>query len=387
MSAASTRPRIAILHAASAVKLCQAASAAMLRQAAAAAMMRRAAAGAMLSLAVLCGGLGPALADGPNSFAAMVRRVRPAVVNIRVTETVAARDPFADMPPEFQQLFRQHFQTRKQQMHGAGSGFIIDAAGYIVTNNHVVGKADEITVSMSDGTELPARVIGTDELTDVALIKVDAPAALPHLQWGDSRTLEVGDWVVAAGNPFGLGGSIVAGIVSARGRDIGAGPFDDFIQIDAPINPGNSGGPVFNSDGMVVGMDTAIASPTGASVGIGFAIPSEIVSHIVAELREKGHVDRGWLGAGLQEVPDTDGHGLLGIGISTVERNSPAARGGLKPGDIVTAVNGAPADSRRTFIKAVALTAPGSTVKLTLLRQGHEMELTVTVGRRPSGQG
>ena len=329
----------------------------------------------------------PAWADGPGSFAPLVKRVQPAVVSIRVTQTVAVQDPFANMPPEFQQLFRQHFRARKEQKQGAGSGFIIDPSGVIVTNNHVIEHADQISVAMADGTELTAKVIGADELTDVAVIKVDAPAPLPFVPWGDSRTLEVGDWVVAAGNPFGLGGSIVAGIVSARGRDIGAGPFDDFIQIDAPINPGNSGGPVFNTDGRVVGMDTAIASPTGASVGIGFAIPSEIISRVVNDLREKGRVERGWLGAGLQEVQDPDGRGLLGIGIASVERSSPAARGGLKPGDIVTAINGAAADSRRGFIKAIALTPPGGTVRLTLQRQGREMDLNVTVGRRPGGQG
>ena len=338
---------------------------------------------AMLALAIAP----PAAADGPGSFAPLVRQVRPAVVSIRVTQTVAVQDPFSALPPEFQQLFRQRFQQRKEQKQGAGSGFIIDPSGIIVTNNHVIEHADRIAVALADGTEYEARVIGADELTDVAVIKVEPSGALPFVSWGDSRTLEVGDWVVAAGNPFGLGGSIVAGIVSARGRDIGAGPFDDFIQIDAPINPGNSGGPVFNTEGRVVARDTAIASPTGASVGIGFAIPSEIVSHVVADLREKGRVERGWLGAGLQEVPDPEGHGVLGVGIASVERNSPAARGGLKPGDIVTAINGAAADSRRGFIKAIALTSPGSAVKLNLLRQGREMTLNLTVGRRPGGQG
>ncbi len=166
----------------------------------------------------------------------------------------------------------------------------------IVTNNHVVGHADSIIVSLSNGTELPAHVIGTDELTDIAVIKVDGAPTLPAVTWGDSRTVEVGDWILAAGNPFGLGSSVSAGIVSARGRDIGAGPFDDFLQIDAPINPGNSGGPTFNLDGQVIAVNTAIVSPTGGSVGIGFAIPSEIARRIVAELLEKGHIDRGWLG-------------------------------------------------------------------------------------------
>jgi len=345
----------------------------------------------MLAVAALLvaapGAAGRALADGPNSFAPLVRRVQPAVVNIRTTETVAGEDPFADLPPEVQQLFRQHFKSRKQQMQGAGSGFIIDPSGYIVTNNHVVGNADAIVVGLSDGTELPAKVIGVDELTDVALIKVEAPAALPFVSWGDSRAVEVGDWVVCAGNPFGLGGSITAGIVSARGRDIGSGPFDDFLQIDAPINPGNSGGPVFSADGKVVGVDTAIASPTGASVGIGFAIPSEIASRIVTELRDKGRVERGWLGATLQDVPDSEGHGVLGVGITAVERNGPGQRSGLKPGDIVTAVNGQPADSARSLIRAVAATPPGATVRMGLRRQGREMELNVVVGRRPNGQG
>jgi serine protease Do len=330
---------------------------------------------------------GPALAEGPASFAPLVKRVRPAVVSIRTTETVASDDGLSNLPPELQQIFRQRLHTGKQRQQGAGSGFIIDPSGYIVTNNHVVGSADSIEVVLADGTEMPARVIGTDELTDVALIKVTTSAALPYVSWGDSRTIEVGDWVVCAGNPFGLGGSITAGIVSARGRDIGSGPFDDFLQIDAPINPGNSGGPVFNSDGLVVGVDTAIASPTGASVGIGFAIPSEIARRIVVELREKGRVERGWLGATLQDVPDEDGHTTVGVGITQVERNGPGQRSGLRPGDIVTAINGQPADSTRTLIRAVAATPPGGTVRVAVRRQGRDLELNVVVGRRPSGQG
>jgi serine protease Do len=349
-----------------------------------------------------------------QSFAPLVKKVLPAVVNISVTQKAGADQmseeqeqfqgsPFQNFPNSpFDEMLRRFFEQQnpggeghaspqmpegQPQRIALGSGFIIDPSGYIVTNDHVVGSADHISVGLSNGTELTARVIGTDELTDVALIKVESPTALPFVSWGDSRTLEVGDWVVAAGNPFGLGGSITAGIVSARGRDIGAGPFDDFIQVDAPINPGNSGGPVFNTDGLVVGMDTAIASPTGASVGIGFAIPSEIVSRIVAELREKGRVERGWLGAGVQDVPNTEGSGNLGVGISSVERGGPAAHGGLRPGDVVTAVNGQPVDSQRGFVKAIASTMPGNSVRLTLRRQGREIELTLPVGRRPSGQG
>ncbi len=333
---------------------------------------------------------GPAArAAGPDSFAPMIRRVLPAVVNIRITETVTPQDdPFSFLPPELQQQFRERFHQRKEKMQGAGSGFIIDPSGFIVTNDHVVGKADQITVDLADGTELPARVVGTDELTDVALIRVKADRPLPYVAWGDSRGVEVGDWVVAAGNPFGLGGSISAAIVSALGRDIGAGPFDDFIQIDAPINPGNSGGPVFNEQGQVIGVDTAIASPTGASVGIGFAIPSEIASRIVADLREHGRVERGWLGVSVQDPSaNEDRHGPSGVLIAAVERNGPALRAGLRAGDMVTAVNGQPVDNARGLIRQIAQAAPGSQVRLTLRRQGREMELNITVGQRPSGQG
>jgi serine protease Do len=344
---------------------------------------------AALALALLLAAGQPAAAAGPDSFAPMVKRVLPAVVNIRITETVTSQeDPFSFLPPELRQQFRERFPVRKRKMQGAGSGFIIDPAGYIVTNHHVVGNADQITVDLYDGTELPARVIGSDELTDVALIKVNARAPLPYVTWGDSRALEVGDWVVAAGNPFGLGGSVSAGIVSARGRDIGAGPFDDFIQIDAPINPGNSGGPVFNTQGQVVGLDTAIASPTGASVGIGFAVPSEIASPIVAELREHGRVDRGWLGVSVQELSSGEERkGTAGVLIAAVERNSPAIRAGLRPGDLVTAVNGQPVDTARGLIRQIAQAPPGSHVRLTVRRQGRELDVGVTVGRRPNGQG
>ena len=220
------------------------------------------------------------------SLAPLVRRVVPSVVNIiAVTESVAG-DGDAQLPPALrgtplEKQFRDRLRSRREQVQGAGSGFVIDSSGIIVTNNHVVGHADKIVVSLSNGTELPAKVLGTDELTDIAVIKVEAPTSLPAVTWGDSRGVEVGDWILAAGNPFGLGSSVSAGIVSARGRDIGAGPFDDFLQIDAPINPGNSGGPTFNLDGQVIAVNTAIVSPTGGSVGIGFAIPSEIAQKIV----------------------------------------------------------------------------------------------------------
>ncbi len=274
---------------------------------------------------------------------------------------------------------------RRQQVQGAGSGFIIDPAGYIVTNNHVVGSADRIVVSLADGTDLPARLVGVDAPTDIALIKVNPPRPLTYVAFGDSRNVEVGDWVLAAGNPFGFGGSITAGIVSARGRNIDEGPFDDFIQIDAPINPGNSGGPVFDEDGQVIGMNTAIVSPTGSSVGIGFAIPSQIVSRVVAVLRRGGHIERGWLGVAVSNEGDATAGG---IGITAVDRNGPASRAGLRPGDLVVAVDGQAVASSRELIKAISAIAPGSSVRLSVRRGGGQpMDLVVAVGRRPDGQG
>jgi serine protease Do len=328
----------------------------------------------------------PAFAgSGPQSFAPLVKRVMPSVVNIGVTETVGGGDPFANLPPELQRQFRERFRLRKQQVTGAGSGFIIDADGYIVTNNHVVGNADTIVVVLSDGTELPAKLVGTDELTDVALIKVEAKGKLPAVTWGDSKALEVGDWVIAAGNPFGLGGSVTAGIVSARGRDLGAGPFDDFIQIDAPINPGNSGGPLFNADGEVVGVNSQIYSPTGGSVGIGFAIPADLVNRVVGELRTRGRIDRGWLGVSVQDVAASP-RGPAGIGIAAVDRAGPAAKAGLRAGDIVLALNGQAVDSARALIKGIALTPPGQSVQVSLRRQGRTMDIPVVVGQRPKLQ-
>ncbi|MCL2428944.1 MAG: trypsin-like peptidase domain-containing protein [Alphaproteobacteria bacterium] len=325
--------------------------------------------------------------DPPGSFAPLVRRVLPSVVNIAVTEVVSGSDILSELPPElrgtpFERQFRERFRNRREQMMGAGSGVIVDPSGIIVTNNHVVGHADKIVVSLVDGTELPARVIGSDELTDIAVIKVAASRSLPAVSWGDSHQLEVGDWILAAGNPFGLGGSVTVGIISARGRDIGAGPFDDFLQLDAPINPGNSGGPTFNLNGELVGINTAIVSPSGGSVGIGFAIPSEVAQPIVERLRSGGHIDRGWLGVSVQDLP---GEGK-GVAIAGVERNGPAARAGVRAGDVVTAVNGEHVDSARNLIKAVAATPPGNNVRLTVHRQGRDMEVPVTIGRRPAEQ-
>ena len=321
----------------------------------------------------------------PFSFAPLVKRVVPAVVNISVAE---GRGPTETppVPPElrgtpFERQFRERFRGRREQVLGAGSGFIVDSSGLIVTNNHVVGRAERIIVSLSDGTQLPARLIGSDDLTDIAVIRVTSPTPLPFVNWGDSRAVEVGDWILAAGNPFGLGSSVTAGIVSARGRDIGAGPFDDFIQIDAPINPGNSGGPTFNLDGEVIAVNTAIVSPTGGSVGLGFAVPSEIAQRIVADLRDKGRIDRGWLGVSVQDVQGGQGT-RTGVAIAGIDRSGPAARAGLKTGDVVLAVNGDRVDSARGLIRAVAAVQPGSAVRLSVRRGAQSLDLPVTVGRR-----
>jgi serine protease Do len=326
----------------------------------------------------------PLVQTGPLTFAPLVRRVVPAVVNIAVRMNVADPAAQAGMPPElkgtpFEKTFRDHQKGRHEQMIGAGSGFVLDPTGIIVTNNHVVGEADKIVVSFTDGTELPAKIIGTDELTDIAVIKVDADHRLPAVPWGDSRSVQVGDWIMAAGNPFGLGGSVTAGIVSARGRDIGAGPFDDFFQLDAPINPGNSGGPSFNMSGQVIALNTAIVSPTGGSVGIGFAIPSEIASRIVDELLAKGHVDRGWLGVEL----DTTSHKRTGAAIASVNHGGPAAKGGLRPGDLVMSINGERVESTRELIRDVSAVNPGGLARLRVRRGNQTLDLAIVVGRRP----
>jgi serine protease Do len=340
-----------------------------------------------LSLALLASACSPQAASAraaPESLAPLVKKVLPAVVNIAITETVSGGDMLSELPPELRDTplgreFRRRFGNKREQVAGAGSGFIIDPSGIIVTNNHVVDHADKIVVSLTDGRQLPATVLGRDELTDIAVIKVHTNDALPSVPWGDSRKAEVGDWIMAAGNPFGLGGSVSVGIISAEGRDLGSGPFDNFLQLDAPINPGNSGGPVFNMDGAVIGVSSVIVSPTGASVGIGFAIPSEAVSRTVAELLSKGTIERGWLGVSVEDRGD-------GVTIALLDRTGPAAKAGIRVGDVVIAINGDKIDSSRGLIRAVAVVPPGNSVRVTIRRQGHEMEIPVNVGRRPAEQ-
>jgi serine protease Do len=320
----------------------------------------------------------------PISFAPLVRKVEPAVVNISVTEDVASDEP-QQAPARlrgtpFARQYRGH--RGREQMEGAGSGFIIDPSGIIVTNDHVVGGAERITVAMADGTELPARLIGADELTDIAVIKVDDPDPLPSVTWGDSDKVEVGDWILACGNPFGLGGSVSAGIVSARGRDIGAGPFDDFLQLDAPINPGNSGGPSFDLGGEVVGVNTAIVSPTGGSVGVGFAIPSDLARAIVTALIAHGHIDRGWLGLTVQDGANFHHHHP--VLVASVDRGGPASHAGVRSGDQVVAIDDQAVVSARGLIRTVAAATPRSQLHLTLLRHEKTLAITVTVGKRPA---
>jgi serine protease Do len=244
----------------------------------------------------------------------------------------------------------------------------------------VVDGASKITVSLSDGTQLPAHVLGVDQLTDIAVIKVSSTAPLPAVQWGDSKSVEVGDWILVAGNPFGLGSSVTAGIISARGRDIMSGPFDDFLQLDAPINPGNSGGPAFDMTGEVIGVNTAIISPTGGSVGIGFAIPSEIVQNVVEQIEKHGHLDRGWLGVG---VADDEQATTDGVRVTTVEPGGPAAHGGIRAGDRILAVDGRRVDTALALIRAVAEIHPGRHAQLTVLRHGGKISAAVVVGQRP----
>ncbi len=344
----------------------------------------------------------PAMADGaiqPTApkqhipdFADLTAQVRPAVVSVtnKLKQTPQQGGimqlPFGLQIPQ---------QQQQQATEARGSGFIISADGYLVTNNHVVKDEQSLSVQLDDGTEYPARVIGTDSRTDLAVLKIDAGKPLSYLKLGDSDKIRVGEWVIAVGNPFGLGGTVTAGILSARGRDIGDGPYDSFLQVDAPINQGNSGGPLFNQDGEVVGVNSAIISPTGGSVGIGFAIPSNTVKTVVAQLEKSGKVTRGYLGVQAQAItPDMgralnlpDGANQKGALVASVEPNSPAAKGGLQPGDVITAVNGQAVTNPRDLAVNVAGLAPGSAAHVALLRDGHPQTISVTLASLPTDKG
>ena len=334
------------------------------------------------------------------SFSSLVVAVKPAVVNIsttQVTKTSKLHLPENSQLGDMLQQFlgpdwqKQLQQQNQQPTHALGSGFIIDPAGFVVTNNHVIDDATDIQVTLSDGTTVAAHVVGRDSKTDVALLKIPAPHPLPYLAFGDSGKAKVGDWVIAVGNPFGLGGTVTAGIISGDNRDINAGPYDDYLQIDAPINPGNSGGPLFDESGQVIGVDTAIFSPTGGSVGIGFAIPSNVVRNVVDQLRAHGRVARGWLGVQMQEItpPLAKAIGLSnvkGVLVDLVTKDSPAAHAGLKQGDVIVGFNGAPVGDTRDLAFAVAAIPSGKAAPVRVLRDGQELTLNVTIGAEHAPQ-
>ena len=345
---------------------------------------------------------------GPASFADIVDRVKPAVVSVKVKLSDADQvdDDSSDSIPGLPDIpknspfyhFFRHFgmpdnnnnegdrAPRRHFSQAQGSGFFISSDGYIVTNDHVVDHATEVTITTSDGKVMPAKVIGVDSKTDLALLKAQGND-FPYVTFA-AHAPRVGDWVIAVGNPFGLGGTVTAGIVSARGREIGSGPDDDFLQIDAPVNHGNSGGPTFNAEGEVVGVNTAIFSPSGGSVGIGFAIASEVVQNVVQQLKENGSVTRGWIGVQIQNVtPDlADDLGLKdekGALVATAQRDSPAAAAGVKSGDVITAVDGETVAAPPDLARRIAALGPKKTVKLTLIRNGSPMTVEVTLGTMP----
>jgi len=342
----------------------------------------------------------------PVGFADIVEKVKPAVFAVRVkvdadkkTTGFDGNTPFPPNSP-MEQFFRrfgmpdgsgtpddQH-QPRNRSVTGQGSGFFISADGYAVTNNHVVDKAQTVEITTDDGKTYGAKVIGADERTDVALIKVDGRSDFPYVKLAD-KAPRVGDLVLAVGNPFGLGGTVTNGIVSARGRDIGAGPYDDFIQIDASVNKGNSGGPTFDMDGNVIGVNTAIFSPSGGSVGIAFDIPSETVKSVVAQLKDKGVVSRGWIGVQIQPVTTEIAESLgmkrsEGALVAEPQVGSPAAKAGILSGDVITEVNGHAIKDARELAKQIGAMAPGNTAKLTVWRKGEEKSVSLTLAELPT---
>jgi len=342
-----------------------------------------------------------------TGFADVVEKVKPAVVSVRVKVDATAKmmsmndnDEASPMQPgaPLEKFFEQFggrgmpngFPQGKRAVTGEGSGFFISADGYAVTNNHVVDHAKTVQITMDDGSTYDAKVVGSDPKTDLALIKVDANKSFPFVKFAD-RDPRVGDWVVAVGNPFGLGGTVTAGIVSARGRDIGSGPYDDYIQIDAPINKGNSGGPAFNMDGEVIGVNTAIFSPSGGSVGIGFDIPAATAKMVVAQLKEHGRIDRAWLGVQIQPVTAeiADSLGLKkaeGAIVAQPQADSPASKAGIAAGDVITEIDGKAIKDSRELARKVGMMAPGTKIKVTLARKGEIKTLTLTLGKMPNDQ-
>ena len=335
-----------------------------------------------------------------QSFSSLVSRVKPAVVNISVEGR--AEVPHAAPMIPFPELFERHFgrppsiSPRQRKAKAVGSGFIVDPAGYVITNDHVIRHAERIFVTLDNGTTLSAEVAGRDPHTDLAVLKIEGEG-FPFVALDDSDQVQIGDWVVAVGNPFGLGGSFTAGILSARGRDIRSGPYDDYLQIDAPINRGNSGGPLFDTSGKVIGVNTAIFSPTGGNVGIGFSIPAKIVAPVVKDLIAKGVVERGWLGVRIQPVVDdpsspnrvsneqkSEAWDSRGVLVAHVAEGSPAARAGIDVGDRILQVSGQEVGTFRALSRAIGMKGAGEAVPLILLRRGGEIALNVVLARAPS---
>lgn len=332
--------------------------------------------------------------SAPESFADLAEKLLPAVVNISTTQTIKRGEGGPDLPnfppgSPFEDFFKDFFdknrpEGRPRTAQSLGSGFIIDPTGYVVTNNHVIDGADEIFVLLQDDTRLPAKLLGTDPKTDVALLKVEPNGDLPFVKFGNSAETRVGDWVIAIGNPFGLGGTVTAGIVSARGRDIRSGPYDNYIQTDASINRGNSGGPMFNMDGEVIGINTAIFSPTGGSVGIGFAVPSSTAEPIVQQLRDFGRTKRGWLGVRIQvvspEIAETLGlDSAKGALVSSVIEGGPAETAKIQAGDIILTFDGKEVGEMRNLPRIVAGTKVGSNVDVELWRKGKKVTVSVNI--------
>lgn len=336
-------------------------------------------------------GLGT-LRSGSEALADLAGELIHAVVNISTSQMVggARAIPTPELPEgsPYKEFFEEFFERHRRggglrKVRSLGSGFVVDPDGIIVTNNHVIADGDKIIVNFSDGTKLDAEVIGRDPTTDIAVLRVKPDRRLSAVGFGDSDRLRIGNWVVAIGNPFGLGSSVTIGIVSARNRDIHAGPYDDFIQTDAAINRGNSGGPLFNLDGEVIGINTAIFSPTGGSIGIGFAVPASLARPVVEQLITHGEVRRGWLGVNIQRIEDEDADRPPPRGAVVVDVNpaGPAAAAGLRPGDVVTRFAGGEVGGLRDLARAVAGAQPGDEVELSVLREGREVRLRVTVGR------
>ena len=339
---------------------------------------------------------------GPDSVADTAEKVLDAVVNISTSQTVASQRgvPMPQLPPgsPFEEFFEEFFKrrggedgNRPRRVSSLGSGFVIDASGILVTNNHVIAEADEIFANFNDGSRLKAEVVGRDTKTDIAVLRVKPERPIKAVSFGDSEKLRVGDWVVAIGNPFGLGGTVTVGVVSARNRDINAGPYDNFIQTDAAINRGNSGGPLFNMAGEVVGINTAIISPSGGSIGIGFSIPAKTVVGVIGQLREFGETRRGWIGVRIQQVDDQIAETLSlgkarGALVAGVSDDGPAAKAGIQSGDVIVKFDGREIKDMRDLPRVVADTAVGKTAEVVVVRNGKEQTLRIALGRLEDGE-